>query len=409
MKRRRICLPSMAGGSVWSSIPGDLLEHISGHLSSDADLLHIHQVCAHWRACTSPPAACRPWIMAHSTSWSRSRAPGDPDYSLWLPRRVLQRRVEIGGPPPAGLRYCCGASRGWLALVDGAPTRLVLWEPASGAEVPLPCLSPVARVFLSGDPLASAGWMAIASQSIGGHAHRPFFWRPGDAAWSSLREQPIAGIVSVAFHGERVYYLEARRVVVAYDLNLGTARPPAFVGIRNVGWLVNRLCRCERLIHVVRGAHLVTCAGELLLVVLRRGPALRRGGRPPRSSCGPSFCSSFAEVYRPEWRSQGTLELGERVTDLGENSLFLGGGESFALSAKEFPAIKRNHVYCVAPDWNYSLKGDRTLPGWAFVFDLGSDTLKEIPYPKDLRDDGTNWWPYSWFCLRSPLMKKQQQ
>jgi hypothetical protein len=28
----------------WSSLPADLLKEVSGRLSSDADLLHIHQV-----------------------------------------------------------------------------------------------------------------------------------------------------------------------------------------------------------------------------------------------------------------------------------------------------------------------------------------------------------------------------
>ncbi|GJM91253.1 hypothetical protein PR202_ga07612 [Eleusine coracana subsp. coracana] len=90
--------------------------------------------------------------------WSRPTVPGDPRYSVWLPRRLLQQKVDIGGPP-AGLLFFRGTPRGWLALVGDAecpaPTLLVLWEPASGAEVPLLSLSVVAQVFLSGDPLAS--------------------------------------------------------------------------------------------------------------------------------------------------------------------------------------------------------------------------------------------------------------
>ncbi|GJN19921.1 hypothetical protein PR202_gb07237 [Eleusine coracana subsp. coracana] len=401
-----------AAGESWSSIPLELLEEISGHLSTDADLLHIHQVCVHWRACTSPPAACRPWILAHGTPWSRATAPKDPNYSVWLPRRLLQQKMDIGAPP-GGLLYCRGSPRGWLALVDDlrSPTRLVLWDPASGAEVPLPCLSPVAQVFLSDDPLASPDWMAVASQTVGGSAQKLFFWRPGDAPWKVLREQPTAGIVSIAFHEGRIYYMDLRLVVFVYDLNLGTAHLPAFIGVINISWQVDQLCRCEHLKHVVRGggARLVTCGGDLLLIVLRRGPCLRRGGRPSPSLHGSSVCSSFAEIYKLKWTTERQLELGERVKDLGEHSLFIGGGQSFALSAKEFPAIKRNHIYCLANNWKYSFKGDHTLSDWAFMFDMGSDTLKEISYPKELRDEGTNWWPSSWLCLRSPLLQDQQQ
>jgi hypothetical protein len=78
---------------------------------------------------------------------------------------------------------------GWLALADDRqfPTRLVLWDPHSGTEIPLPCLCPVIQVFLSGDPLASRHWMAIASQPRGLVAHILFFWRPRDTAWSGIR------------------------------------------------------------------------------------------------------------------------------------------------------------------------------------------------------------------------------
>ena len=142
MKRPRLSLHTTAGGgSDWSSLPGDLLEQISGYLSTDADHLHIHQVCAPWRACIPSPSAFRPWILARWTARSPPPAPSSCNYSVWLPRRHLQREVGIGAP------HSRGASRGWLALTDNAcsSTRLVLWDPASGAEVRLPPLTGVTR------------------------------------------------------------------------------------------------------------------------------------------------------------------------------------------------------------------------------------------------------------------------
>ncbi|CAL5041511.1 unnamed protein product [Urochloa decumbens] len=414
MERRSAGLPATAAGVAgWSALPGDLLDQISGYLSTDADHLHVRQVCAHWRAYTHPLTAPRPWIIALG---SPPAPAGDaPHHSAWLPRRLhhhQRKKVEMGAPP-AGLPYCRGASRGWLALADDArsPNRLVLWDPASGAEVPLPCLSSVAQIFLSGDPLGSADWMAVASQRLGKWATKSFFWRPGDTAWSSLYEHPTAGVVSVAFHGGRVFYMDWRRVIAAYDLNLGAPhRPPAKAGVSYFGCQVNRLCRCERLIHHAREALVVSCNGELLLVVLRSGTPSRRGGRPlpPPWRVSPA-CSSFAEVYRLDWMPEGRPEVGERVMDLGEHSLFLGLSESFALSAKECPAIRRNHIYCLARNWHYSRDRQHKLSDWAFIFDLGSDTLKGIPYPEELRDEEPNWWACSWLCLRSPLLKKQQQ
>ncbi|CAN6330409.1 unnamed protein product [Urochloa humidicola] len=171
MKRPRICT---AAGSGWSSLPGDLLEQISGHLCTEADHLHVHQVCAHWRASTSLPAAFRPWILARRRlPVGRSPPPLDHYYSVWLPRRHLQREVDLGAPL-AGLPSCLGSSRGWLALADGihSPTRLVLWDPASGAEVRLPPLAGVIQIFLSADPLASPDWMAVARQRGSARATR---------------------------------------------------------------------------------------------------------------------------------------------------------------------------------------------------------------------------------------------
>ncbi|CAN6216408.1 unnamed protein product [Urochloa humidicola] len=252
--------------------------------------------------------------------------------------------------------------------------------------------------------------MAVASQRLGIRITKSFFWRPGDTAWSSLYEHPTAGVLSVAFHGGRVFYMDSRPALVVYDLNLGAPhRPPAMAGVSSFGYEV---CRCERLVHVAHESVLVSCNGDLLLVVLRSGGTCERGGRPPPSSSRVSLaCSSFADVYKLDWTPEKRLEVGERVMDLGEHSLFLGLSESFALSAKKCPAIRKNHIYCLARNWHpdYSRDSQHNLSDWAFAFDLGSDTLKGIPYPEELRDEEPTWWACSWLYLRSPLLKKQQQ
>ncbi|KAF8698015.1 hypothetical protein HU200_035520 [Digitaria exilis] len=136
------------------------------------------EVCTHWRASTSSPAAFRPWVLAGDT-YSNGLAPIS-GYSLRLPR--LSALKLVGGAPPASLpQYCCGTSFGWLALVDDerSPTRLVLWDPLTNAEVPLPCLSPLSRVFISGDPLTSSSWVAIATQ-LKPDGEAALTWRPGE-------------------------------------------------------------------------------------------------------------------------------------------------------------------------------------------------------------------------------------
>ena len=369
----------MAAGAGGSSLPAELLQDVSSRLSTDADLLHIHQVCAHWRASTSALVALRPWIIAGREPWQEVGPIGE--YSFWLPHGG---RREFCPGAPAGLRYCCGAPRGWLALTDCAqsPTRLVLWEPISKAEIFLPCLPAVAQIFLSGDPLASAGWTAVANQKalFSSGARRLFFWRPGDAAWSPLHDRVFCRIDSAAFHHGRAYLIDAAWRLRIYDL--GGASTPRLV--RNTPFRLS--AEKELSFQVLRSLHAVPCGGECLLVLVYGGH------RPAR-----------AEVHRLDVAAEPLVEIGQRVRDLGEHSLFVGRGDAFALSAKEFPAVRKNCVY-------YAEHGNFWRERcWATIFDLGSGSLERIPYPDDpSREDGSGCWQaYSWFCLKEPLLKEQ--
>ncbi|KAI5017345.1 hypothetical protein ZWY2020_042233 [Hordeum vulgare] len=343
----------MAGG--WSSLPADLLYQISARLISDADQLHAHLACAHWRATIPRPAAYRPWVVAARQAPDGLSPVGE--HSFLLPRGVPG--VDFQAIPP-GLPYCCGAPRGWLALADDArsPTRLVLWEPHSGTEIPLPCPCPVIQVFLSGDPLESSDWTAVATRLRRPSAHIIFFWRPGDASWSGPATVPCAKLYSVEFHAGNIYCIDGMFNLSIYDLQLGT-----------------RDC--------VRAVHVVACRGELLLVLLFHG-------RHP----------SLMEIYRPPWTLGCAFQIGERVTDLGGYTLFLGRGDAFALSAKEYPAIRGNCVYYLVHNLPKYRKD------WAMVYDLGTGDVDDVPYP-EVHKQENSCWPYSWFCPRRPFLKTQ--
>ncbi|TVU12305.1 hypothetical protein EJB05_45942, partial [Eragrostis curvula] len=241
-KKRKICSTLVMVVDGWSSLPVDLLQEVSGRLSSDADLLHIHQVCAHWRAFTVPPAIYRPWLVAGRACRSGLLPIGE--YSLRLPRRDAQR-MDVGAPP-AGLPYCCGASRGWLALVDDdqSPTRLVLWEPLSNTDISLPCLTPLTRIFLSDDPLTSSDWVAIAGQLIGIIGQRTLLWRPGDADWTMLNERGTSEIDTIAFLDGKAYYIDIRRNIIICDLNTGTASVIGFMPCAESTWLPAMASSC---------------------------------------------------------------------------------------------------------------------------------------------------------------------
>ncbi len=411
-KKKRCLGKGMDGGAGdggWSTLPADLLGEVSGSLSYDADVLHIHQVCAHWRASTAPLAAARPWIVAgHETSRIVS-AIGE-DYSFWLPHGGGQRIIPcFGNAPPAGLPYCCGTPRGWLAQADAprSPTRLVLWEPVSRAEIampPLPRAGFAPQIFLSGDPLAAAaspGWMAIASQpfSVAGKWQTLFFWRPGDAAWTPQRELPMDRIDSAAFHGGFFYLTVRYWYLYAYDLrhDAGAPWPPPRVRSTFVYLDADRACELSRQGRSLRAAHVVAAADgvDLLLAVLYW-------------ECHRRSVQMVAKVFRMEWAAAAAdLELSP-VTDLGEHALLLGRGDALALSAAEFPAIRRNCVYFVEHD-------NAPHPHWAIAMDLGANASELIPHPQFQEDEPSeedgkcaadrSLLPYSWFCLKQPFFK----
>ncbi|KAM3274351.1 hypothetical protein ACQJBY_043459 [Aegilops geniculata] len=134
--------------------------------------------------------------------------------------------------------------------------------------------------------------------------------------------------------------------------------------------------------------HVVACDNQLLLVMVYRGQ-----GRP-----GPVI---LVEVHRPDWAADRLDIQGEKVTDLGDCSLFLGRGDGLALSAKDFPAIRRNCVYFVEHDTG---KHEQ----WVIVFDLGSNALERIPHPQEYMEGGcknSGWLGYSWFCPRRPFVE----
>ncbi|KAL6844078.1 hypothetical protein ACP4OV_025751 [Aristida adscensionis] len=385
-----------ARGCGWSSIPSELLEVISGRLSGDADHVRLRQVCAHWRACTPPLAALRPWAVAGRRPdgpepWRKAQPVGR--FSMWLPRGRGDP-VYVGAPHR--LLYCYGAPRGWLALADypRSPTRFVLWEPASRLEIPLPLLPGAVQVFLSADPAAppEAGWMAIASQRRGEYAGgRLVYWRPGDSAWAELPSRHglcVSYVYSAAFHRGRFYCTDNVGNLIGYDLKLGTASPPErVVDLNPHDALARSICDCCRC-HTPRAVHLVTCNGDLLLVAI--GSPQTPGRRHYRVS----------GVYRPALGVEA-VELGQKVTDLGEYSLFLGRGDGFALSADEFPGIERNRVYFLEHDVQYLQEQ------WMAVFDVSSGAVEQIPYPEEFKDNGNNnWLPYTWFCPRKPFLDR---
>lgn len=276
-----------------TSLPAELIQEVSDRLQADVDQIHIHQVCSHWRASTAPLVACRLWIVAaHDRHHNPISAVNHVcDHSFWLLDGGKRRHSRALAP--AGLPYCRGTPRGWRALTDDlrTPTRLILWEPLSQAEIPLPPFTTIAQLFLSGAPLASlAAWMSITSQKIPGAqiGHTLFFWRPGDAAWTMQPEHPIGRIDGAAFHQGRFYM--SNMMSMRLDIFDLQQHPPMrlrcislYAPLRT--WYPSRRLPGDLVPHVV------ACNSQLLLVMVYRGQ-----GHP-----GPVI---LVEVHHPDWAAE---------------------------------------------------------------------------------------------------------
>uniref|UniRef100_A0A0E0IV41 KIB1-4 beta-propeller domain-containing protein n=1 Tax=Oryza nivara TaxID=4536 RepID=A0A0E0IV41_ORYNI len=298
--------------SGWQWLLPELLEEIAGRLVTEADHVHVHQVCAHWRASTALPSATRrPWLVAVIRPWRRMSPVGA--YSVWHLDGV--GHVDLrGASPPAGVPRCCGMPRGWLALTDDdeLPTRAA---GALGSHLRSGGRAPAA-VFLSGDPLSSPPpqqWMALASQQ----------------------------------NVPRADSQKTGRVVVPHDA--------AEAELLHLQDRERRLPRREADLR------------RLAAAPRRLRPQLHRRRDDAAGAAGVQvqWLPSFAEVYKPpaaEWTAPAErwqLEFGEKVTDLGGYSVFLGRGEGFAVHAQDFPLIRGNCVYYARNDILYSLMSCR--------------------------------------------------
>ena len=105
----------------WASLEGGLLSDIFLRLPADADAVRFRRVCRGWRVAFVRPAARRRRVRP-------VRADADAVTGEW--------------PPASAIR---GASRGWLAVDEGK--RLLLRDPVSRAEVPLPAFEAGYQLF----------------------------------------------------------------------------------------------------------------------------------------------------------------------------------------------------------------------------------------------------------------------
>ncbi|RLN38655.1 hypothetical protein C2845_PM01G39640 [Panicum miliaceum] len=375
----------------WASLERGLLHDVFTRLPVDADAASFRHVCRGWRAASGPGApVAGPWFAL------RSAADGRRAFVRPARRRRRVRPVRLdaaaGGEKkaPACVR---GVSRGWLAVDDGG--RLLLTDPVSRAEVPLPAFGDpdyqLTDIFLSDDPLVAAGrWTAFAFfkvDDISYAGHVLAFCRPGDAEWARFDHQDTGPFYwGLEFFRGRAYVL-----VGVYRDKL------AICDVDTRRLIVSPVC----LRHLIEWEWdtqecLVECGGDLLVVVVSHH-------EHTRSSCcvrrrrARTFVVRVVKVHFAG--EGGAMPVAvSNVAHTRDYALFVAPhGHAFALPASGFPAVRRSCVYHFATKIT-----TRNVSGMVITDLLDRkrhrhQRLRKLPF-------AGHWYPLSWFSPRCPSL-----
>ncbi|KAF9610838.1 hypothetical protein IFM89_025248 [Coptis chinensis] len=198
----------------WSQLPQPLLELIYRRLFP-SDHLGFSSVCSSWRLVAIEEGRYLPHqfvglIASGVTMDSETRRLFEP----------LQCDYKNSNRAPLNLSvphryYCCGASFGWLVLVDES-LDMQLLDPISGEKIQLPSsttLPPsrpsfrnfgkysVSKAILSCAPSRSTSYRTIVLTICGGL--RLAYCKPGDEAWTSIEfEVPREHVDAIYYKGK---------------------------------------------------------------------------------------------------------------------------------------------------------------------------------------------------------------
>uniref|UniRef100_A0A1D1YGN6 F-box/kelch-repeat protein At1g57790 n=1 Tax=Anthurium amnicola TaxID=1678845 RepID=A0A1D1YGN6_9ARAE len=326
----------------WCHLPRELLELIAGFLDLP-DCIRFGSVCAAWRSAASEQRRRRgahlplrlPRLLLHRAEPGEARL---GFFSTWR-----QGFLDLDLPEAFGGRSrCCGASWGWLAMVDDGESDICLLNPVTRARIQLPsgsrfpfrprvvsgggcCRDPVRyvkKVILSSDP--SSGGCTVGAI---GRSNMVALCRPGcgDVRWTIFEGQLGGAYEDVAFHGDQICALDFRAKLTICSLAAASSSAPRVTNFAVVdppeGVEGQRICYRDR--------HLVASSGELLMVVRE-------------------YHAGASEAYMATWLR--VLKLGmngwEPVRSLGGRMVFVGeiSSESFPGDGVGIPGFRANSI-----------------------------------------------------------------
>jgi hypothetical protein len=332
----------------WTQLPEELVQSISKKITVYVDYVRFRAVCSIW--CQSiPKVPCHlppqlPWLML---PLSKSQ----PRYqrSFYDLSTGNTYHIELPEASRPEIRIC-SSSNGWLVILDDSPA-IVLLNPLTHAKFHLPSLISfpnvvsfdysrvgqeygffnrdgelyynslramrdifIRKIVISSDPL-NDNFVAMA---ILRYNDELAYYKNGDLSWTFFPD--VGYIEDIVYYKEQFYALKEGGVIAvcnvncelpSVSVNFRPPRPPIYC-------LVNRL---------------VNSGDDELLMVARHCNT--------EVEMGHGFGTLRFDVFRMNWSGPSW----DRVENLGDRLLFIGGNSSVSLSGSDFQGCLRNPCY----------------------------------------------------------------
>ncbi|KAJ3709310.1 hypothetical protein LUZ61_013015 [Rhynchospora tenuis] len=356
--------------SSWANLPPDLLRSIVDRLD-DVDSIRLFTVCTSWASIIRPDlpsfAPFRrndPIPLLLLFAQNSNTDPNCTDLNFYNLATATSYSVPVSIPFHCFYHWL-GHKNGWLVTL-GAELQVHLIKPLTGAHILLPSkglsCDYARKIVLCQTPdRTNNEFLAVSLNKFG----RLDIAITGAKSWITMSVFPF--LDAIGYKG-KIYAISSN------NLTCWSVRGSSF--------------RHERVIHLRLGRkvyswtkYLLEWRGELLVLITDKEPWFRLGGHR----------LTKVKLYKINLKNRGSRL--SRVRSLGDDALFLGTNNSYAVSTSGVDNVRGNCIYfadVLSHPIRYSFK-----PNFAFgVFDLHKKTYQ---YETCQGHTSPYWPPPIWF------------
>ncbi|KAJ4820714.1 hypothetical protein LUZ62_033280 [Rhynchospora pubera] len=323
----------------WSILPPELLHLISTKFSSISDLIHFRAVCNTWRASASvshlPPQI--PCFLLDTK-------PGATSLNLYSLTSGKTHTVSV---PACRDLTVMDSSNGYLLMRHLTNPDLSLLNPVTNSKVSLPFLPCMASqlVWASLDPVQAEDYAVCLLGIVYTPAPRKFsaFLQPGEVKWTILNK---GSNLCCYYKGMYIHVNKISNSLEIYDVATQTLR--------------------EGPVSPTPGlSYLVVSAGQVI------GVLKYDNTRVPVHRC------QF-EIYRLEFGTDEKRPSWVKISNIGDQILFLNLVNGFSITASCFEGFRGNFIYFLKLTRNGF---DNRIWHVPARYDIEAGTGEVLPFP----------------------------